>query len=479
MAKTARKSPAKLAKDLTKTLTKDLSEITKDLPKTFTRDLPQKITRELTARLAPKPIDNLNLGSLRIGLFTDTYAPQVNGVSISLQLIFDGLQKRGHQVTVFAPRFPGYKDHEPGVVRLPSLKYLNDPPIYVAVLGTPRSTWSLSRKHFDVLHAHSPLTVGLLAYLTASTKSLPLIYTYHTSITDYTHYVKFIGGTSVIRHAARWFSAASTNMIGDQIVVPSPKIERLLLEQQVKKPIHVIPNGIDLSNFKTSPKPGGLRKRLGIAPEDPVLMSVGRVAPEKRLDFLIDVFVKIADQFPRAHLVFGGDGSALNDLKHHAAQTSVKDRIHFLGMVPRENLPEVLHDSTVFLSASTTETQGIAMLEGVAAGLPVVAVRDDAFEGFFEDGGNGYIVPLDRDLFAQKLADLLRDPAAMQRFSKRSLELCDKFSIDTQVLSLEKLYMEAILQNWRGGLISRRLEEIPGRISRNINKLLPRRSEDE
>ena len=105
----------------------------------------------------PKP----NLGFLRIGLFTDTYAPQVNGISISLQLVSEGLLRRGHQVTIFAPRIPGYTDDQPGVLRIPALKYLNDPPVYVAVLGTPRSTWSLTRKHFDVLHAHSPMTVGL------------------------------------------------------------------------------------------------------------------------------------------------------------------------------------------------------------------------------------------------------------------------------------------------------------------------------
>ena len=147
------------------------------------------------AETATESNPNPNLGSLRIGLFTDTYAPQVNGISISLQLVSEGLQRRGHQVTIFAPRIPGYTDDQPVCCVLPALKYLNDPPVYLAVLGTPRSTWSLTRKHFDVLHAHSPMTVGLLAYLTASTKNLPLIYTYHTSITDYTHYVKFIGGT--------------------------------------------------------------------------------------------------------------------------------------------------------------------------------------------------------------------------------------------------------------------------------------------
>lgn len=424
----------------------------------------------------------LPIGSLRIGIFTDTYAPQVNGVSISLQLVSEGLKKRGHQVTIFAPKFPGYQDNEPNVMRLPSLKYLNNPPIYVAVLGTPRSTWSLTRKHFDLLHAHSPLSMGLLAYLTASTKRLPLIYTYHTSITDYTHYVKFIGGTRVIKYAAGWFSATSTNMMGDQIVVPSSKIKRVLQDQNINKPIHVIPNGIKLGNFKTAKNRGELRKRLEIPPDAPILLSVGRIGPEKRLDFLIDVFVKIADKFPTAHLVFGGDGATLKDLERHAASTPVSKRIHFLGMVPHSDLPDVLHDATVFLSASTTETQGIAMLEGVAAGLPVVAVQDDAFEGFFEDGGNGYIVPLNVDVFAQRLSDLLSDPMAIQRFRQRSVELSDKFSIETQVRSLEKLYMEAILQNWRGNLIERFLpkgiEKLPERISRNIGKILPKRSKD-
>jgi 1,2-diacylglycerol 3-alpha-glucosyltransferase len=394
------------------------------------------------------------MGVLRIGLFTDTYAPQVNGVSISLQLVSEGLQKRGHQVTIFAPKFPGYEDNQPGVVRLPSLKYLNDPPIYVAVLGTPRSTWSLSRKHFDVLHAHSPLTVGLLAYLTASTKNLPLIYTYHTSITDYTHYLKVIGGTGVIRHAARWFSATSTNL-GHQIVVPSPKFHRLLLEQKVKKPIQVIPNGIDLSNFKTAKNPGCFRKQLGLNPDVPILLSVGRIDPEKRLDFLIDAFARIADRVPAARLVFAGDGSARKKLEEQAAATKVRDRIHFLGMVNRVELPDLLHDATVFLSASTTEVHPISVIEAIASGLPLVAVQDEAFEGMIVENENGHLTPLDVGVFSDTLVKLLADPERLTRYGKRSYELSEKFSIEGQVRTLEQLYMEAILQNWRGSFVSR------------------------
>ena len=394
------------------------------------------------------------VGSLRIGLFTDTYAPQVNGVSISLQLVSEGLQKRGHQVTIFAPRIPGYTDDQPGVMRLPSLKYLNNPPIYVAVLGTPRSTWSLTRKHFDVLHAHSPLTVGLLAYLTASTKNLPLIYTYHTSITDYTHYLKVIGGTGVIRHAARWFSTTSTNL-GNQIVVPSPKFYRLLLEQKVTRPIHIIPNGIDLSNFKAVKNPGSFKSKLGVSADAPILLSVGRVDPEKRLDFLIDAFDRIADRVPEAHLVFAGDGGARKKLQEHAAAVKSSSRIHFLGMVDRSELPTILHDATVFLSASTTEVHPISVIEAIASGLPLVAVQDEAFEGMIVENENGHLTPLDVTTYSETSLKLLNDPERIVRFGKRSMELSEKYSIEGQVRALETLYIEAILQNWRGSLVSR------------------------
>lgn len=424
----------------------------------------------------------LPIGSLRIGLFTDTYAPQVNGVSVSLQMISEGLKKRGHQVTIFAPKFPGYKDNEPNVMRLPSLKYLNNPPIYVAVLGTPRSTWKLTRENFDVLHAHSPASVGLLAYLTASTKRLPLIYTYHTSITDYTHYIKFIGNTGIIKYAAGWFSKASTNL-GDQIIVPSPKFHRLLLNQKVKQPITVIPNGIDLSMFRAVKTPGALRNRLGLGSEAQILLTVGRMDPEKRLEFIVEAFDLISERFPNAHLVFAGDGSARKSVEAKANAIHACGRVHFLGMVNRAELPDILHDADVFLSASTTEVHPISVIEAIASGLPFVAVRDEAFEGMLEDGMNGYEVPLDVKKYADTLADLLPDPERLKKFGEHSLMLSEKYSIEVQVKSLEKLYTEAILQNWRGSLFKRiipsQINRIPTRINRvirtEIGKLMPRK----
>jgi 1,2-diacylglycerol 3-alpha-glucosyltransferase len=380
---------------------------------------------------------------LRIGIFTDTYAPQVNGVAVSLQLVVQGLREAGHEVTVFAPRFPGYKDKEPKVYRIPSLKYINKPPIYVAVPGTPRTTWSLHRSRFDVLHAHSPLTVGLLAYITASARSLPLIYTYHTSITDYTHYIKVVGGTPVIRRAARWFSTATTNL-GSQIVVPSPKFERMLLSQKVRRPIHVIPNGIDLSSFQKAKAPGIFRQRLGLGPDARVLLYVGRLGAEKRVDFLIEAFARLAARDARAHFVLAGDGNARAKLDQQAAATGYGNRIRFLGVVNRSDLTDLLHDADLFLSASTTETQCLAMVEAIASGLPVVAVWDDAFEGILVDEVNGFATDLDAEAFSAAAARLLNDSALRRTFSRNSSELSRKFSIESQVSALAELYAESI-----------------------------------
>ena len=203
--------------------------------------------------------------------------------------------------------------------------------------------------------------------------------------------------------------------------------------------------------------------------------------PEKRLDFIVDAFVILSEKIPNAHLVFAGDGSARKSLEAKAKATSVKDRIHFLGMVNRAELPDVFHDSTVFLSASTTEVHPISAIEAIASGLPMVVVKDEAFEGMVEDDVNGYMTPLDLNAYAETLVNLLGDKTKLENFGKQSAALSEKYSIDGQVRALEKLYLEAILQNWRGHtfqrVITKTFNEIPSRINRRFHeemeKILP------
>jgi 1,2-diacylglycerol 3-alpha-glucosyltransferase len=172
--------------------------------------------------------------------------------------------------------------------------------------------------------------------------------------------------------------------------------------------------------------------------------------PEKHLDFLVDAFALLADQHRDARLVFAGDGSARKGVEEKVKGMHLEDRVHFLGMVNRTDIPDVLHDATVFLSASITEVHPISVIEAIACGLPLVAVQDEAFGGMIENDQNGYLVPMDVKVFSQTISALIADREKLDRFGKKSAELSQKFSIEGQVEALENLYIEAILQNWRG-----------------------------
>jgi 1,2-diacylglycerol 3-alpha-glucosyltransferase len=382
---------------------------------------------------------------LRIGFFSDTYAPQVNGIAVSLQLLVRGLRAAGQQVTVFAPRYPGHHDDGDDVVRLPAVRYMQKPPVYLALPGTPRTTLALRRRQLDIVHVHSPLSAGLLAYAAARAKHVPLVYTYHTAIADYTHYLKWLGRTRPVVEAAEWFSTATANL-GDQIITPSDKFHRLLESQNVRRPIHTINNGIDLSRFYQPQTPGMFRGRLGLTASTPVLVSVGRQDPEKRLDFLIAAFTRIAASRPDVHFVLAGDGSSHAGLQAQAAASGFGDRVHFLGMLARADLPGLLQEADLFVSASTSEVQSLAMMEAIASGLPVAAVADDAFDGILVDGVNGRSLPRDIGAFAATVCDLLNAPETLRSFGRNSVELSRKYAIDTQVQALIRLYRQAILE---------------------------------
>jgi len=382
---------------------------------------------------------------LHIGFFADTYAPQVNGISISLQLLTQSLRAAGHRVTVFAPRFPDYCDVDPDVHRIPSVASLQSPPFYLSVPGTPRISHAIRRCEFDVLHVHSPLSTGVMAYLTAKAKHAPLVYTYHTAISDYVHYLHIAGDRGAMRQAARWFSTGTANLT-DRVVAPSPKVKELLLKERVNRPIQVIPNGIDLSRFYQAKETSHFRRQLGLTFDAQVLLSLGRLAPEKNLHLLVDAFDPIAARFPNAHLVFAGDGGSRSELETQAAASAYAERIHFLGMVARADLPGLLHEADLFLSASTSETQCIAMAEAIAASLPIVAVPDKAFAGMFANGVNGLAAPNEAQGFGAAVCNLLADPEKLGQFGRNSSELSRNFSIETQAAALVELYREAILE---------------------------------
>jgi 1,2-diacylglycerol 3-alpha-glucosyltransferase len=392
-----------------------------------------------------QPETTPNSAALRIGFFADTYTPQINGISVSLQLLTKTLRAAGHQVTIFAPRFPDYVDVDPDVHRIPAVPYKQLPSFYISLPGTPQTSKEIRRCTLDVLHVHSPLSTGVMAYMAAKAKRTPLIYTYHTAITDYVTDLKIGADAKPVQRAARWFSTTTANLT-DHVVAPSVKVKDLLAAQHVSRPVHVIPNGIDLARFQQSHYGTGFRQQLGIAPDALMLLSVGRLAAEKSLNLLIEAFPHIAARIPNVHLVLAGDGDSRSELEALAAASGCGERIHFPGMIQREALPALLHEADLFVTSSTSETQCVAMAEAIAASLPIVGVSDRAFTGMFANGVNGYVAPQDANGFAAVVCNLLLDTPMLYKFGKNSLALSQNFSIEAQAAALVALYRQAIAE---------------------------------
>lgn len=380
---------------------------------------------------------------MRIGFFTDTYLPVVHGVEVSIETSRKALETMGHQVFIYAPESPGYKDKNPNVFRFRSVRVIKKPEMRYAFNFLPvgRNFKEISHFKLDVVHAHTPFGLGLLAKYISERQLIPLIYTHHT---HYPEYAKFyLKEEILLPYLARVYSTFFVN-ISDAVIAPSLKIKKLLLSYGVKKkiPIHVLPTGIDLKIFKKSPKSGcRLRKEFKISPETKILISVGRIGQEKNVEFLMKGFAEVLKKRNDVLLLMVGDGPFLEQLKKIAQNLKIAQSVIFTGKVPHQKIPAFYQSADVFLFASLTDTQGIVILEALACGLPTIALKDDAFDDVIVDNKNGFLVKRQLPkLFAQKIITLLEDPSLYQKFSIRAVKTAQSFSEKNTAKKLTEIY---------------------------------------
>ncbi len=389
---------------------------------------------------------------MRIGFFTDTYLPVVHGVGVSIETSRKALEKMGHQVFIYAPKSPGYKDKNPNVFRFKSVRVIKKPEMRYAFNFLPvgRNFRKISHFKLDVVHAHTPFGLGLLAKYISERQLIPLIYTHHT---HYPEYAKFYLKEEVLLpYLAKVYSTWFSN-ISDAVIAPSFKIEKLLLSYGVKKKtsIHVLPTGIDLKIFKKSLKSGeALRKKLKISPEAKVLISVGRIGEEKNVEFLIKGFAEVLKKRKDILLLMVGDGPFLKELKKTAQNLKIAQSIMFTGKVPRQKIPAFYQSADVFLFASLTDTQGIVILEALACGLPVIALKDDAFADVIVNNKNGFLVKQHSPkLFAQKIITLLDNLSLYEKFSIRAVKTAQNFSEKNVAKKLIEIYKTQIEKRYQ------------------------------
>lgn len=379
---------------------------------------------------------------MKIGVFTDAYFPQVNGVVTSVYQAVQELRRRGHDVYIITSRYPNYKDDKKNnVIRLSSFLINRKLNIRLATHFPEKELFDLYKMDFDIIHGHSGGTISLLGLEIAKIKKIPFVFTYHTLWAKYTHYLLngFLIKPKIIKAISRIFCNRCT-----VIIAPSKKIEEELLSYGVKKPIRIIPSGLDLISFLNIKK-GFLREKIKAKDTDKILLYAGRLGKEKSIDFLIKAFEIISKKNKNVIFAIVGDGPQKEELEELTKKLGLEEKIYFTGNIQPSYMPSIYYDSYLFLFASQTETQGLVLLEAMASGLPAVAIDDLAVTDIIKNNKNGIISNKDINEYAKSTLQLLDDNNFRNKLAGNAKEDVQKFSIIKTVDALEKLYSEYII----------------------------------
>ena len=334
---------------------------------------------------------------MKIGIFTDTYLPDVNGVVTSVELLRKILEENGHDAYVICTYKGINKVKKEGkIIRLPGVEikklygYALTSPLHFLYIEELRSL------NLDIIHAETEFGVGIFANIVASTLNLPLVRTYHTTYEDYTHYLNFINSKTLDKGlkklVVKWSKLYCNNCV--KLITPSKKTKDMLISYGVTTPIDIIPTGIELKAFRKEnidlARVKEIKSELNILADEKLLIYVGRIAKEKSIDKIIDAFKDVKKNGLKVKLLIVGDGPILNDLKKMVSDYALDDYVKFVGKKPFFEIPVYYHASDGFISASTSETQGMTYIEALASGLVVLAHYDEVLDDIVKENVNGF-----------------------------------------------------------------------------------------
>ncbi|MTD39241.1 glycosyltransferase [Erwinia sp. CPCC 100877] len=316
---------------------------------------------------------------MKIGFFTDTYFPQVSGVATSIKTLKEQLEEKGHQVYIFTTTDPNAKEFEEDVIRMPSVPFVSFKDRRIVVRGMWYAYLIAKELELDLIHTHTEFGSGLLGKLVGKKLKVPVIHTYHTMYEDYLHYIAKgkVLRPSHVKYLSRLFANHTTG-----VVCPSQRVIDKLQEYGVTSPMRIIPTGIDIDKFErpdiTTEMKETLREELGLSKKHIMLLSLSRISYEKNIQAIIQGLPQIINHFSNARLVIVGDGPYVAKLQELAKELNVSEYIQFTGEVPNDQVAIYYKAADYFVSASTSETQGLTYTEAMAAGVPCV-VRGNAY----------------------------------------------------------------------------------------------------
>lgn len=394
---------------------------------------------------------------MRVGIFTESYPPLVNGVSTSILMLEHALTKLGHEVfiiTVSDNKKDYVLENNGHILRLPSINLANCYDYKMTSVYPIKAVNMIKKMNLDVIHSNVEFTVGIFARVVSEQLSIPLVHTYHTNWEDYTHYItknkKILD--DICKKLLKYLVVFFEDKTVTELIVPSNKIYNLFKDKyKFTKNIHIIQTGIETSKFYkenfNQKDINSLKKKLGIKKKDFVVMTVSRLAKEKSVDRIINNHKELVKKYSNMKLLIVGDGPDIDKLKDEAKSLGVSDSVIFTGKVPLSDIPIYYQLGNVFVTASKSETQGLTVVEAISSSLPVVAVKDDSFVNSVIEDFNGFVFT-DDEKYINSISKLYEDKDLYNRLSNQSRLLSADFSSEYFALKVLKVY-ETAIENYK------------------------------
>jgi 1,2-diacylglycerol 3-alpha-glucosyltransferase len=384
---------------------------------------------------------------MRILMISDVYFPRINGVSTSIQTFRSELAKLGNEVYLLAPAYDEPFADDNKIIRIESRGVLLDTEDRMMKLGKLLlQVEALKQLDFDLVHVHTPFVAHYGGVRIAKALEIPCVTTYHTLFEEYFyHYIPWLP-KQLLRYVARRFSLSQCNEV-DGVVSPSSMILDLLKQYGVTTKMQTLPTGIDSLAFKNGDG-AQFRKDFNLPARKKLLVNVSRVAFEKDISAIIEAFAFLLTTRKDTHLVIAGEGPAKKHYIELTAKLNLQQSVSFVGYLDRSTqLVDCYHAADVFVFASRTETQGLVLLEAMAAGTPVVSVAEMGTKNVLKEGRGVRITSGSAKDFAAKITEVLDDPAVYSQLTQSAIAYAAEWDSLNLAKKLEDYYVEIRREN--------------------------------
>ncbi|MFN2364429.1 MAG: glycosyltransferase [Halarsenatibacteraceae bacterium] len=391
---------------------------------------------------------------LKIAMFTNNYFPVIGGVPISIKRLSKALKAQGHEVRIFAPEYDKtsvVNVDEDDIIRCNSLYYYKKHGLEFSVTNifSPQIRKKFESEDFDVVHCHHPFWLGGKGKRLAEKNDIPLVFTYHTRLEKYAHYVPNI------LFARKFFANRLSHFLirnfankADAVFAPTESTKNYLRNVGVSRYIKIMPTGVDLKEYDCpNDEVEKIREEYGDGHEH-LLITVSRLSKEKNLYFLLDGIRYLRDNSSLDFkLIIVGGGPEKENIQDYIKEHDLQDNIELIGTVDFREISKYYLASDLFVFASTTETQGMVILEAMAGYTPVVAVRSSGIDDVINNDDNGYKTEEKVEAWANKIEKILSDKSLQKKLTENARQMAEEYSIANMARDAEDVYQKIIQLN--------------------------------